>query len=277
MKFGCHVSIAGGVDKAPANAGALGCEVFQIFTRSPRGGPAPVLSREKILNFRSELKKYDQAESTVHTPYYINFGSKNPSIARASSRIVREELERASALGCSYVMTHLGSYKDLGKQKGFAQLTTGLADVLRDYRGDAILLLENSAGAGEQMGGTFEELAEILADKKLKRFPIGVCLDTCHTFASGYDLRSDSAVRRTIAEFDRTIGLDRLKVIHANDSKLGLGDHRDRHEHIGRGKIGSAGFRALVRHPKLQKVNMYLETEHDAVREDLMILKKMRG
>jgi deoxyribonuclease-4 len=277
MKFGCHVSIAGGVQNAPANAAALGCEVFQMFTRSPRGGGAPALGPEVLEKFFNEVKKYGFTEYVVHTPYYINFGSKEKRIAQSSTRIVREELERASVLKSSFVMTHLGSFRDLGREKGMSQLISGLAKTLSGYKGSTGLLLEISAGAGETIGGTFEQLAEILVHPKLQQHHLDVCFDTCHAFASGYDLRDAAAVKKTLAEFDRHIGLERLKVIHANDSKGDLGDHKDRHEHIGRGKIGAAGFVSLVGDPRLKNINMYLETEPEHIKDDLAILKKMRG
>lgn len=262
---------------APANAHALGCEVFQIFSRSPRGGPALALSKDIIEQFWSEMKKYEYSEFVIHTPYYINFGSKNKSISHTSARIIREELGRATLLGSPYVMTHMGSFKDLGRSAGLAQLVDGLFETLNTYRGNAQLLLEISAGAGEVMGGDFEQMAEILEHRKLRKFRLGVCFDTAHAFASGYDLRDASSVNKTLREFDLAIGLENLKVMHANDSKVGLGEKRDRHDHIGSGKIGKAGFRALLHHPKLKKVNMYLETEHDRVKEDIAILKELRG
>lgn len=276
MLFGCHVSIAGGINNAPERAADLGCEVFQIFSRSPQGGAAPQLSAEVVEKFQTGIKKYGFSQCLIHTPYFINYGSSNNRIFHGSVSIVRQELERASVLGVPFVVTHLGSYKDLGRKKGFAQLISGLEKTLAGYSGTAKLLIENSAGAGEIIGGEFEEIAAILQHKNLKKYRLGVCFDTCHAFASGYDLRSDAAVGETFKKFDKTVGLKNLMAIHANDSKIDIGGHRDRHDHIGRGKIGLAGFAAIVRHPKLQNLDMYLETEHDFVKEDLGILKKLR-
>lgn len=276
MKIGCHVSIAGGVFNAPPNAAELGGEVFQIFSRSPRGGAAPRLTKEIVRAFWSEMKRYSFSDFVIHTPYYINFGSENKKIFQSSSRVIREELERASLLSCKFVMTHLGSYKDLGREKGFTRLLIGLGAALKDYKGSAQLLLENSAGAGDLMGGTFEELSRLLNHPRLKNANLGICFDTCHAFASGYDLRTPKAVDETLKKFDKAIGLSRLKVAHLNDSKLGLNEHRDRHEHIGRGKIGKAGFAAFINYPKLKQANGYLETEHDLVKEDISLLKTLR-
>ncbi|MCL5436014.1 MAG: deoxyribonuclease IV [Patescibacteria group bacterium] len=276
MKIGCHVSIAKGVENAPERAAVLGCEVFQIFTRSPQGGRAPELNEQNITAFKSGMKKYHQAECLVHTPYFINYGSGNGRIFYGSVSVVRQELERASALGAAFVVTHLGSFKYLGQKKGFAQLILGLEKTLKDYQGSAQLLLENSAGAGDIIGDSFEEIAAVVNHPLLKKFKLGVCFDTCHAFASGYDLRTPTAVKKTLAEFDETVGLDKLRSLHLNDSKFPLSGRRDRHEHIGSGHIGKNGFADIINHPKLKNVNGYLETEHDRVEEDIAFLKELR-
>lgn len=276
MYFGAHVSMAGGLVNAPKNAHTLGCEVFQIFTRSPQGGYVAPLDKKIATEFKNLCKEYDLKEWVVHAPYFINFASANPRIKHGSITVVREELERASLLGATYVMAHLGSYKDLGEEAGFAQLTAGLSEMLKGYKGSAQFLIEISAGAGAIIGDTFEEIAQILNDKKLKKHNVGVCYDTQHGFASGYDIRTPTAVEKTFKKFDEIIGLDKLKMSHCNDSKIELGGHKDRHDHIGDGLIGKAGFEALIKNKRLQKINFYLETEDDKVREDLKILKDIR-
>jgi len=277
MKIGCHVSIAGGIPNAPGNAAALGCEVFQIFSRSPRGGPAGKLTREIIDEFWREMKKYGFSEFVIHTPYFINFGSSNKRIYHGSISIIKEELDRATVLGSKYVMTHLGSYKDMARKKGFEQFIKGLEKIMKGYSGSAQLLLEISAGAGEQIGGTFEEIGKAVNHPKLKKYNIGVCFDTCHAFTSGYDLRTPAAVKKTFAEFDKKIGLAKLKVLHVNDSKADLGDNKDRHEHVGKGKIGKAGIGLVLNHPKLKKLNAYLETKPEGVKKDIEILEGLRN
>ncbi|MFA6486110.1 MAG: deoxyribonuclease IV [Candidatus Magasanikbacteria bacterium] len=276
MYFGAHVSIAGGLINAPLNAAAIGCEIFQFFTRSPQGGFLPPCDIEIAKKFKANCKIANQKEWVVHTPYFINFASANPRIYHASISVVRQELERASMLGAKYLMTHLGSYKDLGHDAGLKQLIDGLAEILRDYQGETQFLIEISAGAGEIIGDTYEEIAEIIHHPKLKKYDIGVCYDTQHGFASGYDTRDKKSVDATLKLFDKTIGLDKLKIAHCNDSMTELGSRKDRHEHIGDGKIGRAGFEALITHPKLKKINWYLETEHDKVKQDLDLLKKIR-
>ncbi len=276
MYFGAHVSIAGGLPNAPVNAAKIGCEVFQMFTRSPRGGFVAPLNKQIVADFKNACEEYNQKEWYVHAPYFINYASANARVKNGSVAVVREELERSSLLGAKYLMTHLGSYKDLGKEKGFIQLVDGLAQTVKGYKGTTQFLLEISAGASNAIGDTFENMGEILHHKKLEKYNIGVCYDTQHAFAAGYDCRTPKALEQTLQEFDKYIGLDRLKLFHCNDSKTELGSHRDRHHHIGEGEIGVNGFKNLLQRPILQKINFVLETEDDAVVKDLQILKKLR-
>jgi deoxyribonuclease-4 len=235
----------------------------------------------------------------VHCPYFVNFGSKQPRIYYGSISVVAEELKRANLLGAKYVMTHLGSGKDLGQKAAVKKAKDGLVEVLKKYRGQTQFLLEIAAGAGETLGGTFEQLAELMEPLiKFKTFG-GICFDTQHAFASGYDLRDESSVRETFKAFDKVIGLKWLKMSHINDSKTELGGRIDRHEHIGDGKIGKKGIAALIRYfnnlsrpsvalgapsPLLGEGNnvafgsllLILETEHDKVKKDIKILKSVR-
>ena len=280
MKIGCHVSIAGGIFNAPGNAAELGCEVVQVFTRSPQGGPAPKLTKEILDQFAAEKKRAGLTEFVVHTPYFINFASSNPRIKKGSAVIIREELERASMIGASYLMTHLGSSKDCAPEQAKTMVVEGILRALDGYTGSTAFCFENSAGAGSAIGTSFEDLGEMIErietkDKRLKN-KIGICLDTCHAFSAGYDLRNPKAVAATMKAFDNHIGLDRLKLIHANDSKFELGAKKDRHDHIGRGNIGLPGFRAMAKHPTMSQVNWYLETEYDLVKQDIALLKKIR-
>lgn len=286
---GCHVSIAGGVFNAPKNARDLGCETFQIFTRSPQGGHAPELDGLAIEKFKIEMRKYHFEDFVVHCPYYINFGSSNPRVYHGSISVVRQELERSSLLGAKFTMTHLGSFKDLGKEDGMKQVKEGLKKVLENYDGSSSFLIEIAAGAGEIIGDTFEELAEIMEPiKKYKGFG-GICFDTQHAFASGYDLTTELAVSSTFKIFDKVIGLKWLKMSHINDSKEALGSHKDRHEHIGDGQIGLNGFSAflgfLQKNIKSKIFNLksgealplILETKADKVKTDIKNLKTIRN
>lgn len=284
MLIGAHVSIAGGIFNAPGNAHAFGCECFQMFTRSPQGGPAPKLTPEILVDFAAAVKKYNLQEWVVHAPYYINFASDKAVLRKNSARLVREELERASLLKAAYIMFHPGSAKTVGASEGIKLTIDGCRHVLDGYNGHAQLLLEISAGAGEIIGDTFEEVGEILAgvtaDNSLPQ-KMGICFDTQHAFGSGYDLRDTEAVEKTFSRFDKLIGLKNLKMSHCNDSKIALGGHKDRHEHLGDGLIGKNGFTALIKYlqskPKLAHLNLYCETEYDKVRNDIQLLKKLRG
>jgi deoxyribonuclease-4 len=304
LAIGCHVSAAGGVWNAPKNAKALECETFQIFTRPPMGGPAPKIDGEAVEKFTGEMKLNELSAFVVHCPYFVNFGSAQKRIYHGSISVVSEELKRADLLGAKYVMTHLGSTKDLGQEKGLKQAREGLEEVLEKYEGKTQFLLEIAAGAGEVIGDTFEELYFLMEPLvKYKTFG-GICFDTQHAFSSGYDLRTAEAVSDTFKKFDKAIGLKWLKMSHINDSKVPLSGHKDRHEHIGEGEIGKKGFGALLGYlsnlssaKKLDTLTprplslggegksskgiydvmpLILETEHDKVKSDIKILKTLR-
>ncbi len=299
FKVGCHVSIAGGIFNAPERAAVLGCETFQIFTRSPQGGPAPELNGEVVEKFKTEMQKHQLTDFVVHCPYYINFGSGKPQTYHGSISIVRGELERTSLLGGQYVMFHTGSGKDLGKIKAIKQAQDGVKKVLDGYKGSAQLLIEIAAGAGEILGDSFTEVAELM--EPITKHPGfgGVCFDTQHAFASGYDIRKGDWAE----EFNKAIGLKWLKMSHINDSKVELASRKDRHEHIGEGLIGKKGFGEFLNNlspslpqktlstrrsggpllsPKgetnnvLRSMPLILETEHDKVETDIKILKSLR-
>ncbi len=276
MLFGAHVSIAGGIFNAPLNAQKIGCEVFQMFTRSPRGGNPPLLSPEIIKQFEINCKQANQKEWYVHTPYFINFASPKERVYNGSISLVRDELERASLLKAKYLMTHLGSYKDSGRKKGFTKLIDGLDKTLKGYKGYTKFLIEIAAGAGRIIGDSFEDLSEIINHKKLKKYDIGICYDTQHGFGCGYDIRNKKAVEKTLMDFDNIVGLEKLKLSHINDSLVELGSKKDRHAHIGEGKIGLAGFVALLQNKKMKNINFVLETKHDKVNDDLVKLKNIR-
>lgn len=276
MLIGVHVSAAGSLALAPTRAKAVGAEVFQFFSRSPQGGSAVKITPALAKEFKVNCKKYGQAESYIHTPYYINLASLKNNIYYGSISVIREELERGSLLGVKYVMTHLGSAREVGT-KWLPMVVAGLKKIMSGYKGSTKLLIEISAGSGEIIGDRFEEIAKIL--KGVGNKEIGVCFDTCHAFASGYDLRDIKAVKKTFGDFNKIIGLGRLKLIHCNDSKTSLGSNRDRHEHIGLGQIGINGFKAMMAYGHLQKINWCLETPEDDNRgdkENIKTLKKIR-
>jgi len=272
MNIGAHVSIAGGIQNAPERASELGCEAMQIFTRSPQGGKAPELIPDLIKEFRLRTTNYELRTVVVHTPYYINFASVNNRIRYGSVSVVRDELERASLLGAKYVMTHLGSAGELSEKDATEKVVEMLKKTLDGYSGSAELLIENSAGAGKIIGATFSQIAEII--KKVNHTSlVGICMDTQHSFASGYDWRD---FENTIKKIGSEIGIEKIKLIHVNDSMTELASHKDRHEHIGQGKIGLEAFKNIVAFAKEKNIDMILETEHEKVKKDIELLKKFR-
>lgn len=273
-KIGAHISAAGDISQAPLRAVTAGCECFQFFSRPPQGGPAKEITEKLADDFKSNSKKHN-LESYIHTPYYINLASAKNNIYYGSIKVIREELERGSLLGAKYVMAHMGSSKELGEKVGLKKAIEGLDQIMKGYKGTTELLLEISAGAGAIIGDTFEELGAMIHSAKLKKYKIGICFDTAHAFASGYDLRNAKAVTATFKQFDKIIGKEKLKLIHANDSLVDLNAKKDRHAHIGEGKIGLEGFKAIVAYAKKQKINLVLETPHDG-HEDLALLKDIK-
>lgn len=275
-KIGAHISAAGDMAEAPIRAHEATLECFQFFSRSPQGGPAKPITEKLAHEFKSNCKKY-QLDSYTHAPYYINLASAQNNIYYNSIKVLREELQRNSLLGVKYLMAHLGSAKELGEKEGLKKTIIGLAEILKDYSGETEFLIEMSAGAGAIIGDSFEEIATIVNSAKLKKYHLGICFDTCHGFASGYDLRDAKSVKNTFKKFDELLGLKRLKLFHANDCQSEFGSHKDRHAHIGHGNIGKAGFEAIVAIAKKHKINLILETPHDNLwNQDIKILKKMR-
>jgi deoxyribonuclease-4 len=281
MRFGAHVSAAGGLENAPRNAHNLGCDTFQFFSRSPRGGTPTNIDAEMIELFRKYCVEYNLQTCYIHTPYYINFASPNHRIYNGSIEVVRQELERGDVLGVTATMTHLGSAKDIENNKIIPIVATALIKTLQGYEGKNRFLIEIAAGSGAIIGSSFEQVAAIIqaVEKKIKNYTIGVCFDTAHAFASGYDLRNEQVVNDTLKKFDKIIGLERLVVIHANDSLVDFATRKDRHQNIGKGKIGLSGFRALVQHPKLKHLDYILETpwtNEQTIKKDLHTLRSLQ-
>ncbi|MCK5332857.1 deoxyribonuclease IV [Candidatus Parcubacteria bacterium] len=282
MNFGAHISISESIEKAPQRAHKIGCECFQIFSKSPHGGTSKEITREITENFKNEVKKYNLKNYYIHTPYYINLASANRRIYHNSISAIKEELTKADMLGAKAVVTHLGSAKDLGEKEAKRKLIEGLKKIFLSSGDEIIfkakLLLEITAGAGEIMGDTFEEIAYFIkeTEKDIKKNKLGVCLDTAHAFASGYDLRNKTAVQKAFDAFDEMIGLDRLNLVHLNDSLTELNSHKDRHANIGDGKIGIIGIEAILKDERLKEMDFILETPNNKANEDLEILKNIR-
>lgn len=282
MKIGCHVSIAGGISNAPGRARDLGCETFQIFTRSPQGGKAAPILESTAKDFKIALQQSGITEFVVHTPYFINLGSTARNVFYGSVSILRDELERSDLLGARFVMTHLGTFKDSGEEKGSEQVIKGLQKVLEGYQGQTKFLLEIAAGAGSVIGANFKQLEKFVSALKEYSGFGGICFDTQHAFSSGYDIASPIGIKKTFKNFEAEIGLKYLRMSHVNDSKIELGGKRDRHDHIGEGHIGADGFTEFLKfwqaHEKKTKEEkpLILETEHDKVAADIEKLKVIR-
>ena len=277
MLVGVHVSIAGSVDRSVENAVARGCTAFQIFTRNPRGWIAKPLLDKDIANFKEKLaaSKIDRLATVAHMPYLPNLSSPEEDPFAKSLKSLSDEVKRCGKLGIPYVVAHLGSHKGAGDQKGIEKLVKAFTKAAAENQNDVTILLENTAGYKNSVGSNFEQLASILWQlKPTKRF--GVCLDTCHAFAAGYDLRTEKAVSLTLEKFDNAIGIEHLKVLHLNDSKGEIGCNVDRHEHIGLGKIGEAGLSYVIRFANSKKIPIILETPIDDRRDDIGNIKKVK-
>jgi len=268
MQIGCHVSISGSVDKAVDNAVERDCTAFQIFTRSPRSWHAKELEDSQVKSFKDKLvdSRIDRFATVAHMPYLPNLATPNPDAHSKSVNTLMQEVERCGKLGVPFLVTHLGSHLGTGEQDGIKRIVKGL-EAAATVKNDVVILLENTAGQKNSVGADFTQLASIFVKlKPAKRF--GVCFDTCHAFAAGYDLRTDKGVKETFDKFDETVGLEHLKILHLNDSKGTLGSNLDRHYHIGLGEIGKVGMKAVIKFMNKRKIPMILETPIDDVRDD---------
>jgi deoxyribonuclease-4 len=278
--FGAHLSVAGGPHNAVSAATALGCQTVQIFTKHPAQWQAKPLADDEVRTFRRALAGAGLRFPTAHDSYLINLAAPDDGLHRKSIDAFTAELERAEALGLSYLVMHPGAHTGSGEEAGLARVVAALDEVHARCGGFTVrVLLETTAGMGTTLGHRFEHLAAILAGV---RHPerLGVCLDTCHVFAAGYPLGSPEEYATTFDRFDALIGLGRLKLFHLNDSAKPLGSRVDRHAGIGFGQIGRDVFRRLVTDPRFADHPMVLETpkEDDAGRPmDPVNLEILRG
>lgn len=275
VRIGIHTSIAGRLELAVERAQELGCDAFQIFSSSPRTWNATPLNPVEAEAFRTRRYALGLAPLVIHDNYLINLASADRVQRVRSIQAFRGELERARQLAADYLVLHPGSGAGLPRQAARANLIEGLRQAARGFRLNGLqILLENTAGQGSVLGAELGELAELVA--AAPELNLGLCLDTAHLFAAGYNIRTEAGLEETLAEVHTTVGLERVKVFHANDSKVALGARVDRHEHIGRGKIGSAAFRRLLQHRTLAGKTFILETPIDREGDDRRNLRALR-
>ncbi len=274
IRLGLHLSIQGSIDLVVDRGVERGCSTLQMFSRNPRGWDSKKLASRTVENFRNKLKESGIWPVFIHTPYLLNLASPKEDVYLKSIEVLKDELHRASELSVPYVVTHLGSHLGYGKMEGFRRIAKAVNTSLASVKNDAILLLENTAGTKNSMGSAFEDIEHILS-KIESNDRIGVCFDTSHAFAAGYDLVSRGALEYTLQRLDITVGLEKLRLVHLNDSKGALGSKIDRHEHIGMGTIGEQGFRNILQ-SRLGKLPLILETPIDHRRNDIGNLKKVR-
>jgi deoxyribonuclease-4 len=275
--LGAHESVSKGLHLAFDRIAQVGGESLQIFTRNQRQWNPKPLSETEIEQFSAAREKHAGMIIASHASYLVNLASGKPELLEKSKNGFVEELRRCDQLSLPYVVLHPGSHTGDGVEAGLKRFVSALDEVIEKAESQTMVLVETTAGQGTGLGSRFEEIGHI---RQHSRFPekIGVCLDTCHIFAAGYDIRSEPAYQATLAEFDRLIGLEHLRFFHLNDSKKDLGSRVDRHEHIGAGCIGSGGFSLLVNDPRFQDHAMTLETpKGEDLLEDIENLQLLRG
>jgi deoxyribonuclease-4 len=275
MRLGVHVPIAGGLLESIERAKRLSCTTMQIFSRSPRGGQAPALSTATVARFTTQRRRAGIEPLAIHGPYIINLASPEPRMWRQSLRLYQEEYARAASLAADYLVTHVGSHRGAGEDRGMQRVAEAVSRTLDALKTSVMILLENTAGAGQGLGYRFEQLAKIRTAVPLND-RVGICLDTAHLFAAGYPIHTADGLEEAVAAFDRTVGLDHLKLVHLNDSKTPFDSRVDRHWHIGEGHIGLDAMRRIVNHPRLRQVPFILETPKSSEQEDRKNLATVR-
>jgi deoxyribonuclease IV len=302
VKIGFHVSIAGNISNSIDNILKIGCNTFQIFSRSPRKWSTKPLKEEDIENFRKKKdeNKFDSDSIFVHMPYLPNLASSNERLHKRSTSVLTEEIERCELLQISYIILHLGTHGGSDGNQGIKQLVNACKFAIENYHETNLknnnskkiknktsslkksvgIILENNTGKKNSIGSQFDELAIILDKVKssvdMRSTSVGICLDTCHAFVAGYDLRTQDKVYETLDILNDQVGLKNVKVLHLNDSKGNLNSNHDLHEHIGLGKIGIDGFKSILNDKRINKVPIIMETPIDRRRNHLGNLKVVK-
>jgi deoxyribonuclease-4 len=280
-ELGAHMSIAGGLHLALERGRELGCFAVQIFVKNQRQWAAPPLGADEVRAFRAARRAAGIPWVFAHASYLINLASPDAAAWARAVDVFTDELERAEALGLACVAIHPGSHLGTGVEAGLARVAAAVGETLRRTRGYRVrIALENTAGGGGTLGRTFGELGALL-DRTGRVRRVGVCLDTCHLFAAGYDIRTPEGYRAALAECAEAVGLDRVLAFHLNDAKAPLGSGLDRHENIGRGRLGLRPFGLLLNDPRFRAVPKVLETPKEpapaADLRNLAVLRRLRG
>ena len=275
--IGAHESIAGGIYKAFDRAASVDCKTLQVFTKNNNQWYAKPLTDEDVANYKTAETKSSIVPVVAHTCYLINLCATDKNILTKSREAFLDELRRCEMLGIPYLNFHPGSHMGAGEAEGIKRIVESLNWAHEQTKGFNVLsILETTAGQGSAIGFRFEQLRAII-DGTDEPSRMTVCIDTCHVFAAGYDIRTEETYEKTMNEFDDIVGMNRIVAIHANDSKKGLGSHVDRHEHIGKGAIGTSGFRLLMNDRRLQHIPKILETPKGVdLQEDRMNLAVLR-
>jgi deoxyribonuclease-4 len=276
MRFGFHISIAGGFSKVVERAHVRGCETIQFFSRNPRGWKYSPLSKKEVEAFRSSVQSSNLFPIFLHMPYLPNIASFKSKFYKRSIDSIATDLQRAEHLGAQYLIIHIGHRLEASEDQAIEAVSQGINQAFEKVKNSIILLVENTAGQGTEIGYSFDQIKKIIEGVH-EHQRMGVCLDTAHAFQAGYDLSNQDGIERTLETFDQTIGLKRLHLLHLNDSKTPLGSRKDRHWHIGEGYIGLEGFRCLVNHPLLNHLPGIMETPRKDTVEDLRNMKVVRS
>lgn len=276
MRFGFHISIAGGFSKVVERATIRDCETIQLFSRNPRGWNSMQIDQIEVTIFKDQLKEATISPLFVHLPYLPNLAAKHSRFYERSLKALAEDLRRSETLSAAYLVTHMGSRFDSGEGEAIDTLASSINWVFRKIENRVVLLLENMSGQGSQIGWRLVEIARVI-ERVEDQGRIGVCFDTAHAFGAGYDVSNRKGLDATLKEFDRFVGLEKLFLIHLNDTKVALGSRKDRHWHIGKGRIGLEGFRKIVNDPRLSHLPGIMETPRKNDQEDLDNMKTIRS
>ncbi len=278
MKIGAHVWREKSLENSVRMFADAGCEAIQIFAANPNAWRSSEITEEAGDAFWSLTEELGIKPVVIHTQYLLNLAAPDAEILSKSRAALDDNMLRAARLGADFVVTHIGSHKGTGLDAGIERICQSVAETLDRAKPGTMLLLENSAGGGNSVGSCFEDIAAILSCLPSYSDRLGVCLDTAHLYGAGFDLSSAEAVAQTFDEFDRIVGFDRLKLLHLNDTNVELGSKRDRHANIGTGRIGEAGFSAVVNHPALRNLAGIIEVPVSGIEEerrDMDILKRL--